>query len=952
LRLVSDLVDALKDSPAPSDAHDMGGRALAPATVGDLLAVLNEFPASAIKRLGVITNIRACLIRKGKQLSADRASKWMQLLFPDAVQGASGLELGRLRLEFEHLWKNSASDDRTPWQRLSHTLQLLEAGNGGSAQPYPAETMSYLSKNRNHVLSFFSHTLLLPETPKRASKSMGVHRSAGTAMFERHASDIKQLIQLWSQRGLPTHWTDIAALLKQLGECPTHSDLQSLPLALPGYAKEGRWFFLETERPKKFQKHTGFFRGAPPHAHPPPAPTHEKIHAEDSSSDDEEHSVGVGTVREGLCSALIHRYPNGFTQQNFCDVLAQQCPERTRSLNETHMRNLQAAGTLVAVGSGLFTVDPDILVAPQRERLLAGLPDRASWVSTYFANDRDLQDSLHNSDEETASASRQESKTKWLRPVSESVPLRIATFLQSLEEKELEKYVRADSSVKGNWNFQKLTPVLRAKLPGLKLCEIDEFLRATSPAELKTVIEQPSQKPRQPWAGRDLPQLCRDAHARQSLSLHLPLADFASFIDEWNPDRVLRPTRLSDRMKSTRSNDIEPARQALQEMARNGELWRFTRTGVPLEFDPVSVVLFLMHKDIHVTRLVAEKLLEAFKPMPNDDQWISKMTAGEHYLKAARQVIHQLRLQPGQSIPEGDAFREAFEKAVCTGEGGKRLFYHGYDAFQVWLTAESLLADSTPATKRPADSSDDRPAKARAPVKRKLADPSHDVVSSTRENPYVQGSTTEILLASGVFGATTESRYDFMPALQQAGLAVRATPGGGDCLYYALHHDEFPAPSTIDAMRHALADLLAHEPDTPFTLNRNALSFANHRLQQLDTSRLGGVGDDLIREMTNAELAAMEARPGTYSDPDIALPLYCRRCDSLASPGSTPTTVALLSQDDGHIIIYSANRRIVVKADAPLLPETLKYQLETANAVILQRSAHFERIVPGAATGS
>ncbi|RYF31895.1 MAG: hypothetical protein EOO38_31360, partial [Cytophagaceae bacterium] len=167
--------------------------------------------------------------------------------------------------------------------------------------------------------------------------------------------------------------------------------------------------------------------------------------------------------------------------------------------------------------------------------MLAALPDRESWASTYLSKDTDLQDS----EEEAQPGSPRALASGNVSIAADDASERIANFLMGLDPKVRDQYVQS-TAVQSSWKIRSLTKYLRANLPGLRTFEIDDFLHITGPSALEATLGQPRQRPRVPWNPADLLKLIREAHLRESLSVHLSLSQFARFIDELHPDRVLR----------------------------------------------------------------------------------------------------------------------------------------------------------------------------------------------------------------------------------------------------------------------------------------------------------------------------------------------------------------------------------------------------------------------------
>ncbi|CAN5630427.1 hypothetical protein BH10PSE18_BH10PSE18_11840 [soil metagenome] len=788
-----------------------------------------------------------------------------------------------------------------------------------------------------------------------------------TQAVEKNAQEIKNFIHESSQRGFPVHWSELLALVAGLGVKLNRNQLAVVPRIVADIKLHGSWFFSSGEQPNTFKrfavnsKSTLWFRGRP-----------------GGKGGDDGNS-------EGWCERMMKLHPQGLSRHGCIEVLKGIAPAENSKKLITHWCYWQHEKFVVqAPEEDRWIPNPALLCRSASERLQV-----AAGIQT---------DEPHPvGDDQPASGYHRRESNKEVTRQAQNTGVVIDKLHDLYLTGEIENYYKKD--VAGfAFDRKPFIEFLRKEL-GLSRFNVESALGDLRPSDLESVAQE-RQWTKARWNLREIPNLLKELHQNCKFFVFMSNSFIANAINRMHPDRYMPAVSVGDftRVNGQGSGD---AMETIKQLVENNEIGYFY-PGTTSFFVPSSQLLnYLALNDVFVNSSELGLILDKFssdivRQKPRFPNGFFSPEAVEHQLD---KVIENFKLQRKSPLPGWNEFIAFYEDEICNGIKP----YFGKKAGDLYVTLRNWLSDdpvelqkflaSTNVQKRKAPSTaaeasfrDAGSTSKKSRGSSKIAphsthampmanSPAWDAVGLPSEMaanfngflaqyqqlprtlPATLATSTAAMTSGGVplaaslragFHDTVTAQFvDMRSHLPAAGLYARQSPGNGDCLFTALLADDQLSTSQAQALRRHLAVALHGTPDTPAQSARNAREVANYLFQR--DERNGPQQSLGIDEVPNRVRAGLEVLDGIYSDADLTIPLFCRLLDERAPPGTPPANVMLLSEMDGHVVIFTASDRTAIPLrhlSAVELQQTLRDLCAASAAMVILRGAHFDRVQP------
>lgn len=948
---------------------------LVPGTLENLEDAARRLPRG-MQPQGARKELRTELAKVGKHVAPRRLAGWLMLVRPDIyLRYCPDLDRFKKGLLDAFSQQSSGTVTRESFSLL-YTQVATDMGIG-------RQTLTALGNNLDLVHQYLAlatkDRTIASETELPSDKNPVDHRApivrcAPVARNIRAAEELESAIlsnapaivgyiASWRDKGFPVHFSELSALLTGMGITLSEKKLRVITKWVAGIERRGSWYCMTGEHPSLLidvslkSESTELFRG--------------KLTSSSAKTDSE----------KGWCKIMRDDYPKGFTLEQGLEVIARMKPKKSRVSLHNVWDHWCTRRLLLESKNGLWKINPGILCGSAR------------------------RPTTDNSEGEPTNklATTTRSRKRTLRQ-SACDDLVFEKLLEMQLNGDLEDYHVRDAAGLA-FNKPRLIDLL-CRESGASAQRVTLALSDLRPRDL-TEMALNKQWKKDRWKQDAVPDILRHLHKSFPFFVFLSHNRIAAEINRLWPDKYMAADCIEAFLEN-RSKQETSAEEEIKNLVRTKSIGFFYAGPAAKFVSPTAIRNHLAAtKGIQIgTSELAAILKKYSSEILQQKPALGLKFEPRHVQKQLEGTIKHFKLQKGDSLPQWKLFSEHYEKSICKG----KFPFYGKKAVELYLLLRDWLADESYETSAPPKKQKRRHlsnsdiGNTPAPVKQKrpqsstpsaavsasvtttettvptasntaptlpgmprdfdeflqvyealrpMAEPvrfaatSGGTATATQVEASASAAASLASLQAG-FGDVPRSHVvDVRSELGAAGLVVRESPKDGDCLFTALLADHDLSAANAKALRGRIALLLQGIPDTAESNARNANSVANYLFQRDEQNGLAQSAG--IHSVPNRVRALLESLDGVLSDPDLTLPLVCRLMDGAAVPGDAPVYVTLLSEDDGHAVIYTASERtaISLRGLAPIELQQTTRQLCAASAVtVILKNDHFDRVQP------
>ncbi|QHI99757.1 hypothetical protein GT347_18300 [Xylophilus rhododendri] len=618
---------------------------------------LAELSATELTARNAMRKVREVFARRQLNVYCRHLPGWLALARPDLYEDRWP-GLGRMYQELRHA--------------CSTGTRLLDAG--GTWRQHITWYARHYGLPLTHFLALHETALVhqlvwelrgsLPSRDTIATLMQtcgggGMHTVQGQARIVDHTNSIVTCVNAMAEHGFPTAGLEICMLLLARGVRLTKEQMRDLPLAVPGLAYAGGWYFPEAEQPVRFlgcrcdDPELQLFRGF--------APMGLDSTGQASFAKHLVHSHPEGCSLQ-QCQALLRAWNTGLDERAACDYTA------------AFRRN----AWLLPISETRFTVDPDLVCTSLRQFILANCTQPGSWLAH-----RHMPDAASQTGETPADG----------HGVRES-RLVFGLLAQAVQRHALDSYLQTDCRGRQVFHNKKIRQQLLASHPGLCDTAIRDCLAHELPAHIDRTLAA-RQWLKAPASREQLAASLATLQARLPLLAFTDRSVLAAWVNRIDPEHYCTAKMLSQYIRRLPNSEARAVKK-LDELIGGASLSCYLVPECRL-LDLYALRNQLGLQGISITRkrlmeLVLERR-DAIAAAQGDPVDARLWDTSSRRQARVREIMALRKLEPGSPMPSWPLFEEALEQVLQVhAPGGARRHFSGSCAMEIYGHLELELA--------------------------------------------------------------------------------------------------------------------------------------------------------------------------------------------------------------------------------------------------------------------
>ncbi len=638
--------------------------------------------------------LEAALVARGLHCEGANLLPCIALHWPEEYPQFPGLQHLVPAIVAAHQRDPAVLTDR---QRFSDTL-LQIAGPGAAGQ----SLLAFVSRYRPFLVPYLIYrcTGTMPSISEVRALNRGTGRDTVggfAAAIAPHTGALLGYMDLWRQRGFPAHWSEVQGFLAQRGADFSRQQIEELPTVMPTLERSSGWLYPVGEKPSRLREFmptlplTMHLRGDPPDV-------------------DAVAAGAAAPARTGLGHALLLHHPGGCTTEQAHEALKRSSPGLRKSERQSLLRALIQSKALLPIGNQTWCVNPDIVNAGARRRILDNAPPGTVWPQNPPRRVRAVEP-----------ARAAPAATHPRRQAPAAPPLRDEDIFEAMSAlvaaDALAPFVGTSPDGLPCFRFPELTEHIRQQHPQATQTQVRQLLHRIPPAGLAAVT-QARQWARPRIRADQLDAVFATLHAELPWFYCLPDKELATLVNDRSPGTYCNADTLQQYLAG-QPVDHDAAQARIDELMRDGRITLFYRTIVARGLHPASLRRYLLTHGIGSSPADMDRYLSRW--VLDDPASVAQSFLPSRYFsnheevrRSAAKVMRQLNIVPGYPSPSWPQFLAAFEAVFRHPSGpatagaatavrttrpqqpAEKPRYTGTDTTRVYLAMQEMLSGRAP----------------------------------------------------------------------------------------------------------------------------------------------------------------------------------------------------------------------------------------------------------------